>query len=141
MSRLHIRPMTIEDYPAVVQLWQSTKGIGFSDADSAESIGRFLARNPNLSLVAYDNERLVGAVLCGHDGRRGYLHRLAVDPSYRKQGLGRKLVEHCLAGLSAAHIDKCHLFVFAENDGARAFWKKEGWMQRIELQLMSKYTS
>ena len=133
-----VRPMTMQDYTAVIQLWQAAEGVGLSAADSAESIARYLARNPGHSFVAYQAEQLVGAVLCGHDGRRGYLHHLAVAPAQQRQGIGRQLVIHCLDALTAVGIDKCHLFVFAANDGAHAFWQRIDWTHRVELILMSR---
>ena len=82
--------------------------------------------------------QLVGAVLCGHDGRRGYMHHLAVQTAYRRQGIGQALVEHCLARLKAAGIDKCHIFVYSANQAGQAFWKKTGWVLRANLVLMSR---
>ncbi len=137
---MHIRAMTIHDYDAVLALWQSADGVGLSDADSREAIGRYLARNPGLSFTAWDGDLLVGAVLCGHDGRRGYVHHLAVRPSYRRQGIGKALASRCLDALAAEGIDKCHLFVFAINADAIAFWKRIGWSQRVDLNVMSQYT-
>jgi ribosomal protein S18 acetylase RimI-like enzyme len=135
-----IREMTIRDYDQVVGLWQNSEGVGLSDADSREGIARFLERNPGLSFVAREGEHLVGVVLCGHDGRRGYIHHLAVSKSYRRQGLGRALVERCLSALRRDGIDKCHLFVFADNGDAITFWKNVGWTERVELIMMSQYT-
>jgi N-acetylglutamate synthase len=133
-----IRAMTIEDYPAVFALWQATEGMGLSKADSPEAIGRYLKRNPGLSLVALEEEnRVVGAVLCGHDGRRGLLHHLAVAQGWRKRGLGRELVLQSLRGLAAEGIDRCHLVVYQSNHNARAFWLRTGWFERPELVLMS----
>jgi N-acetylglutamate synthase len=133
-----LRAMTFEDYPAVLALWQATEGMGLSRADAPEAIRAYLERNPGLSLVAHDDlGELVGAVLCGHDGRRGMLHHLAVHPGWRKRGLGRALVRRCLAGLAAAGIDKCHLVVYAANQAGRAFWLRTGWYERPELVLMS----
>lgn len=137
---MHIREMTIQDYDAVIALWQSADGVGLSDADSREAIGRYLARNPGLSFTAWDGDLLVGAVLCGHDGRRGYVHHLAVRPSHRRKGIGKALATRCLDALAAEGIDKCHLFVFAVNADAIAFWKRVGWTQRVDLDLMSRYT-
>lgn len=134
---LHFRALTLADYDAVLTLWQSTEGVGLSDADSREAIGRYLARNPGLSFTAWDGDELVGAVLCGHDGRRGYVHHLAVKPSQRRQGLGKALAARCLDALAAEGIDKCHLFVFANNADAIAFWKSVGWSLRVELVVMS----
>lgn len=133
-----IREMSPGDYEAVLALWQASDGVGLSDADAPDQIGRFLERNPGLSLVALVDDELVGAVLCGHDGRRGYLHHLAVHPDYRQRGIGRQLVQRCLAKLGEAGIQKCHLFVFKDNEGARTFWQRTGWTPRTELRMMSR---
>ena len=90
------RPMTIEDYPAAYALWQNAEGVGLSSADQFESIASYLARNPGISQAAYDKDVLVGVMLCGHDGRRGYIHHLVVADSHRGQKIGRKLVERGL---------------------------------------------
>ena len=137
---MHIREMTIQDYDTIIALWQSADGVGLSDADSREAIGRYLARNSGMSFTAWDGDLLVGAVLCGHDGRRGYVHHLAVRPSHRRQGIGKVLATRCLDALAAEGIDKCHLFVFAVNVDAIAFWKHVGWTQRLDLNVMSQYT-
>ena len=132
--------MTAADYNAVFALWQASAGVGLSRADSREAILRYLARNPGLSQVAWpglDESALAGAVLCGHDGRRGFLHHLAVRPDYRRLGLGRAMVERCLQGLAADGIDKCHLFVFNENRQGRSYWLRCGWVERAELVVMS----
>ncbi|MBN1877764.1 MAG: GNAT family N-acetyltransferase [Anaerolineae bacterium] len=132
--------MTIQDYDTVIALWQSVEGVGLSDADAREPIARYLERNPGLSFTAWDGDNLVGAVLCGHDGRRGYVHHLTVRESHRRQGIGKALAERCLAILKAEGIDKCHLFVFTSNANAIAFWKGIGWTQRVDLYVMSRYT-
>ena len=134
-----IREMSIQDYGEVLALWRVSEGVGLSDADSEESIARYLDRNPGLSFVARDGEHLVGAVLCGHDGRRGYIHHLAVGKSHRRQGLGRALVERCLSALKRDGIGKCHIFVFADKQDTITFWKSIGWTQRVELVMMSQY--
>ncbi len=132
--------MTLQDYNDVFALWQATEGVGLSEADSEHGIAQFLQRNPGFSFVARDGDQLAGAVLCGHDGRRGFIHHLAVRQSYRRRGVGRALVEACLAVLRRAGIQKCHLFVFADNLDAVAFWERIGWQQRTELVIMSRYT-
>lgn len=137
---INYRELTLADYDVVIALWQSADGVGLSDADSREAIDRYLARNPGLSFTAWDGDGLVGAVLCGHDGRRGYVHHLAVRPSYRRQGIGTALATRCLDALAAEGIDKCHLFVFAVNADAIAFWKRAGWIQRGDLNVMSRFT-
>lgn len=135
-----ILPFTIQDYDEVYTLWQATPGVGLSAADQRESIAAYLERNPGLSFVARVEGRLAGAVLCGSDGRRGYLHHLAVAPEFRHQGIGAALAETCLARLKAEGIEKCHLFVFTGNAGGRAFWERVGWELRDDLVIMSKKT-
>ena len=139
MISMVIREMTIRDYDEVADLWQNSQGVGLSDADSREGVARFLERNPGLSFVARDGEHLVGVVLCGHDGRRGYIHHLAVSKSHRRKGLGRALVGRCLSALRRDGIGKCHIFVFGDNQDTVAFWKNIGWTQRVELIMMSQY--
>ena len=135
---IDLREMTINDYDEVFSLWQSTEDLGLSDADSKESIMRFLSRNPDLSFVAMDGDALVGAALCGHDGRRGYIHHLAVASSHRRHGIGKSLVSRCMYALLRIGIPKCHLFTFGDNQGAIEFWNKIGWTERVELMMMSQ---
>lgn len=130
--------MTIADYPQVLELWRSVEGMGLGESDSEEAIGAYLARNPNMSFVVRARERVIAAVLCGHDGRRGFIHHLAVHPDHRRKGFGRALVERCLQELEAAGILKCHIFIYRDNKPARAFWRSIGWAERIELTLMSR---
>lgn len=136
---IELREMTIDDYQSVYAVWAGSEGIGLSDADSKEGIKHFLARNPGLSFVALDSDQIVGAALCGHDGRRGYIHHLAVVKTHRKHGIGRSLVSRCVFALMQIGIAKCHLFVFGENQEAINFWKKVGWSQRVELMMMSQH--
>jgi N-acetylglutamate synthase len=133
-----IRPMTIEDYEAVYALWQACEGVGLGRSDTREAIDRYLRRNPGMSFTAWVGNELVGAALAGHDGRRGYLHHMAVHPTYRQQGIGRALTTCCEQALQADGIDKAHLFVFAENRDGQAFWQRAGWVARPELVLMSR---
>jgi ribosomal protein S18 acetylase RimI-like enzyme len=136
-----IQEMTIQDYDEVRALWQESEGLKLSEVDSKSSIVRFLERNPGLSFVARDDEHLVGAVLCGHDGRRGYIDQLAVHKSHRRQGIGKALVARCLYNLMRIGIRKWHLFVLEDNWDAIAFWKKLGWAERVELVTMSQYST
>jgi len=124
-----ITEMKIADYDEVFALWQDTEGVGLhpDECDSRRGIGRYLARNPGLCFVARDGAKLVGTVLCGTDGRRGYLNHLAVVPGHRREGLGTALVRRCLAALKEIGIPKCNLFVLADNKAAIAFWEKLGW--------------
>jgi ribosomal protein S18 acetylase RimI-like enzyme len=132
-----IDEMTIEDYQQVRSLWEKSEGIKLSEVDSRDAIARFLDHNPGLSYVARDNDQIVGIVLCGHDGRRGYIDQLAVSKSHRRQGIGRALVSRCIYNLMRMGIRKWHLFVLEDNEEAIAFWNKLGWAQRVELVTMS----
>lgn len=132
-----IVPFEMKDYKEIYQLWQSCEGIGLSDADSHEQIQRYLDRNPGCSFVAQKDGKIVGAVLGGHDGRRGYLHHLAVHPSARKMGIGAELTEAVLRVLKRQGIERVHIFVYADNVEGIAFWERIGWRLRSNLVLMS----
>jgi N-acetylglutamate synthase len=137
---VEIRPMAIADYPEMIDLWQNTPGIGLSTADTEEALGRFLAHNEGLNFKASEGGKLVGTVLCGQDGRRGYLYHVAVAQSHRRQGVGKAMVEHSLGGLAQKGIEKCHLFVFGKNEIGIQFWSGTGWTRRGELVIMSRDT-
>ena len=132
------REMVIDDYDHVMKLWKRSEGVGLSRSDSKASIQRFLDRNKGLSYVATADKQYIGAVFCGHDGRRGYIHHLGVAQTFRRQGIGRSLVDYCLHALMRSGIDKCHIFMFKDNMEALAFWNQVGWIERVELKLMSK---
>ena len=134
-----LRALALDDYDAVMRLWQGTEGIGLGESDSRASIATFLARNEGLSRVVLSSDgAIVGALLCGHDGRRGYLHHLAIDRLHRRRGLGALLVEACLIDLKALGIPKCNLFLFAYNLPGRDFWLSEGWKTRDDLVVIQK---
>jgi ribosomal protein S18 acetylase RimI-like enzyme len=137
---LDIRVFTRDDHAAALELWQAAEGVGLSDADSFENVGRFLERNPGLSFVATDAGRVVATILCGHDGRRGLIHHLMVAPSHRRRGLARALVKRALAALDEAQIQKCHLLVFRDNTEGLAFWHGIGAEERPLLALFSMPT-
>lgn len=129
----HIRTMTLDDYDAVIELMKATPGVSFRDADSRESTAKYLQRNPGLSFVAEIDGALVGCVMCGHDGRRGYLQHLVVLPQYRGQGIANALVERCLSGLEELGILKCHLDVIKTNTSAASYWQHQGWQLRTDI--------
>lgn len=133
-----LRELSLDDLDAVLSLWRSADGVVLRAADSREAIARFLAYNPGLSFACEAGGRVVGAVLGGTDGRRGYLYHLAVDPAHRRRGIGRALALRAAAALQARGIEKCHVFVLAENAGARAFWARAGWAERPEIVEMSR---
>lgn len=131
-----LRPLRISDYDAVLALWRRCDGVGLGASDTRPAIAAYLRRNPGFSFVAQKNGKVVGAVLGGHDGRRGYLHHLAVAARHRRAGLGRELVEKCLARLRKAGIHKCDIFVFAGNAEGMKFWTRTGWSLRRDLCLL-----
>lgn len=131
-----MRFFRIEDYERVVALWRRTEGVGLNESDTRRAIAVYLHRNPRLSFVAEQDGQIIGAVLCGHDGRRGYLHHLAVAKRHRRCGIGRHLVNACLAKLRQAGIPKCNIFIFANNTKGIKFWAHTGWGLRKELRLM-----
>ncbi len=136
---MDIKPFNIDRYDEVYALWDRCTGVGLSGADEQDQIAGYLARNPGMSFIALDGLAVVGVVLGGHDGRRGYVHHLAVDDNYRRQGIGRQLLERCLLALEAEGIQKCHLFIFHENEGGIAFWQAQGWTLRQDILVMSKH--
>jgi len=138
VTEITIHPITMADYGEMIELWRGMPGIGLSSADEQPQIARYLARNPGISFIARAEGRLVGTVLAGHDGRRGYLHHLAVEPAYRGLGIARRLVEVCLEALRTQEIQKCHILVFHENEEGKKFWRRIGWADRPELEILSR---
>ena len=121
------REFLIDDYDAALQLWQRVEGLEVAEGDDREGVARFLARNPGVSRVAIDGSAVVGVAMCGHDGRRGHVYHLAVDPAYRRYGLGRRLVKECLDGLRRAGVLRAIILVADNNFGGAEFWKRAGW--------------
>jgi putative acetyltransferase len=138
MKNITVAEFTIDAYEQVYSLWENCDGIGLSSADSQPSIRIYLERNPGLSLIAYDGQTVVGTILCGHDGRRGYIHHLAVRADYRRQGIGRLLVDKSIKALEASEIKKCHLFIFHDNTSGIQFWERIGWSYRQDIGVVSK---
>ena len=131
---MNIREMKIEDYDKVFALWKTIKGFGIRSVDdSKEGIERFLKWNPGLSVVAEQDGEIVGAILCGSDGRRGCLYHVCVHKDYRRQGIGKTMVVWCMEKLKALQINKVSLIAFTQNDIGNAFWKEIGWTKREDL--------
>lgn len=129
-----IRLMTIDDYDGVRALWMRIKGFAIrSIDDSREGVERFLKRNPTTSVVAVEDGRIVGAILCGHDGRRGCLYHVCVDADYRRRGIGKSMVVFCMQALKDEGINKVSLIAFSVNDIGNAFWNCIGWKEREDL--------
>jgi ribosomal protein S18 acetylase RimI-like enzyme len=118
-------------------IWKDADGVTIRDVDAREPLTGYLSRHQGLCFVAVAGGRIVGAILCGTDGRRGYLNHLAVAADWRRLGIGRRLADACIAGLSARGIEKCHLMVKADNPEGQAFWARLGWSDRSDIRLMS----
>ncbi len=129
-----IREMKIEDYDKIYTLWMSMKGFAMrSIDDSEEGVRRFLERNPHTSVVASQDGKIVGGILCGHDGRRGCLYHVCVHRDYRRKGIGTAMVVFAMEALKREKISKVSLIAFTVNDIGNAFWKKIGWTKREDL--------
>lgn len=136
---MEIRFMTINDYEKVYELWSNTSGMGMRSLDdSKEGISKFLLRNPTSNFVAIVNNEIVGVILCGHDGRRGYIYHTAVKTSHRCTGIGKALLEAAYKALEQEGITKMGLVVFKTNDLGNSFWKSKGWQERKDLNYYSK---
>ncbi len=129
-----VRSMQIEDYDQVYALWMTIHGFSIRTIDdSREGVERFLKRNPGISVVAEMDGRVVGAILCGHDGRRGCLYHVCVHEDYRMHEIGRPMVLYCMNALQQEGINKVSLIAFTKNDIGNAFWKQIGWTKREDL--------
>lgn len=131
---MQICKMTLDDYDKVYELWINTPGMGLNDIDdSKEGIDKYINRNPNTCFVAKENERIVGVIMSGHDGRRGYIHHTSVDIKERKKGIGTMLVDVAMDALSREGIKKVALVVFSKNENGNLFWEKRGFEVRKDL--------
>ena len=126
-DNIKTREFSISDYDAALELWQRVEGLEIAEGDDSEGVAHFLARNPGLSRVATDDAAIIGVVLCGHDGRRGYIYHLAVDPAYQTRGVGRRLMNECLDGLRRAGLKRALILVANDNPRGRKFWRRSGW--------------
>lgn len=137
--RTRIRPMTIKDYEQVYDLWINTAGMGLNTTDdSIEGISRYLIRNPNTCFVAEYKDELIGVIISGHDGRRGFIYHTAVKAEYRRKGIGIKLVDSAMAALEKEGINKVALVVFDKNISGNAFWENLGFTVREDLVYRNK---
>ena len=128
---IHIRPMTMEDYQEVFDMWQSISGFGIRSVDdSREGIERFINRNPGLSVVALHAGRIIGGILCGHDGRRGCLYHVCVRQEYRMLGIGQEMVVRCKEALKKEGVNKINLIAFRSNAVGNKFWQRLSWKFR-----------
>jgi ribosomal protein S18 acetylase RimI-like enzyme len=137
-QNVQIRDFTREDYDGALALWGRDPHIGLSSADGREAVESFLRRNEGLCKVMLCEGRLIGTVLCGHDGRRGYVYHLYVEPEHRRSGMATLLVDACLESLRRDGIQKCHLFIFKDNEGGQRFWAATSWKKRDDIEVFSR---
>ena len=131
---MQVRVMTIEDYPQVYALWMSIHGFGIRTVDdSREGVEKFLKRNPATSVVAVEDGRVIGAILCGHDGRRGCFYHVCVAEDKRQRGIGKQMATFAMHALKAEGINKVSLIAFKSNEVGNRFWRSVGWTYRNDL--------
>lgn len=131
---MSIRKMLMKDYDAVYALWMSCEGMGLNNLDdSRDGIDKFIERNPDTCFVAEIENKVVGVIIVGNDGRRGYIYHTAVNPQYRNQGIGFQLVDAAMQALKQCGINKVALVVFNRNENGNAFWQKLGFTVREDL--------
>ncbi|MCL1940458.1 MAG: GNAT family N-acetyltransferase [Synergistaceae bacterium] len=136
---MNIRKMTINDYEQVYSLWLSTPNMGLNNLDdSKDGIAKYLARNPNTCFVAERNGNIIGVILSGHDGRRGFIYHAAVAQSEQRQGIGATLVSEAMSALEREGINKTALLVMAKNESGNVFWEKQGFSPRSDLVYRNK---
>ncbi|WP_115718005.1 GNAT family N-acetyltransferase [Gallaecimonas mangrovi] len=134
---MQYRALNIDDYPKLLQLWQAAQGVKLREADSEQGIAKYLARNPGLSFVAEDGGKIVGSIMAGHDGKRGYIQHLAVLTERQKAGIATKLLALCLDALKAEGILKSHIHVLGDNALAKEYWSNRGWVRRSDIEVYS----
>lgn len=135
--RIIYKELVKSDYASSFLLWKKTEGMSITKADTLEAFDLFLNSNPGLSFGAFDEDKLIGTVLCGTDGRRGYIYHLAVEKEYRRMNIGAKLLSSSIEELKKKGIEKCHIFVFKNNETGNAFWEKSGWKKRDDINVFS----
>ena len=136
---IQIKKIKIDMYNELFNLWKKMEGMGLSSADNKKSIKKYLDRNPGFSFAAFKDDKLVGSILAGHDGRRGYLYHLAVHTGFRRKGIAKNLLNQSIKKLKKTGIEKCHIFIFKNNESGRKFWDSVGWKFREDIDVMSVY--
>ncbi len=141
MERLTIELARESDIPFMLELWQDTPGVGLGPGDDYTSVADFLQRNPGSCLVLKNQDAVIGTVLGGFDGRRGYIYHLVIHEDYRRQGYGKKLLQEAVQRLKAINAGKIHLFVLKSNSEVEGFYEKQGWIKRQDIEVFSLDTA
>lgn len=134
---MQYREMDLSDYDNIISLWQEAEGIVVRDADSREGIQKYLQRNPSLSFVATKEDVIVGTIMSGHDGKRGYIQHLVVASEIRKSGVASELLSRCIDALKLEGIIKSHIHVLSNNKLAKNYWSNRGWVERTDIGVYS----
>ena len=135
-----IEPFTSEHITAALELWTKTEHLSIRRGDTPEGVLAFLNHSPGCSFVAISNDQLIGAVLCGHDTRRGYIYHLTVIPSYQRRRIGTELLSAAMDGLAGCGIHKGWALVYGKNPYEDLFWARLGWERRKDLVVYSEIT-
>lgn len=136
MIKMKIENFNMQYYPEVFELWKKAE-IGVGSSDSKEEIALILDRNPDLFLIGKEEEKIIASVIGAFDGRRGYVHHLAVDPNYQKKGYGKAMINDLMERFRKKKVHKIHLFIEKLNKGVMDFYSKHGWEIRDDLIMMS----
>lgn len=134
---MNYQEMEICDYDSIIKLWEEVEGVKLRDADSRDGISKYLIRNPALSFIALNEDEIIGTIMAGHDGKRGYIQHLAVSSNYRKKGVATKLCDLCIKALKKEGIVKSHIFILKNNEIASTYWKNQGWEKRNDIEVYS----
>jgi N-acetylglutamate synthase len=138
IGEIATREFSIDDYDTAVELWKKVEGVEIAEGDARDEVAQYLNRNPGLSRVATMKSGVVAVALCGHDGRRGYIYHLAVDPAYQGRGIAKLLVRECLDGLRRAGLTRANILVARDNPIGREFWRRNGWEELDEVSAMAR---
>jgi ribosomal protein S18 acetylase RimI-like enzyme len=140
-AQIKIRKMRLSDYEQVYRIWKSSPGVNLGLSDTKPYIKSYLKRNTGFSFVAINStDKIIGTVLAGNDGRRGYIYHVSVIKKYRGKGIGTELMKRCIASLKKSGLERCTVFVDKDNKASKDLWEKEGWNYRKDLQVMHKNT-
>lgn len=137
ISPMKLSRLASSDYENALTFWRRARGMGTTGIETTERLASFLKRNPGLSFKITDRDEIIGTILCGHDGRRGYLHHLAIAPAYTDQNVARTLIDRSLRSLERHGIRRCHIFISAQNKGGQEFWKSVDWDEQGDLTVFS----
>jgi len=133
---MKIENFSLQFYEDVVIIWKKT-GISITSSDTKKEVNVMLNKNPDLCLIAKIDEKVIGVVMGGFDGRRGYVHHLAIDPEYQRKGYGKLLMDELTERFQKKRVHKVHHFIEKHNKDVINFYRKLGWEIRNDLVMMS----